>query len=70
MLSHKLKRLLVLLVLLLWLPIYILLVLNLLALFERPNVIIELLIYVVAGVFWAWPFKALFKGIGQSNIKK
>ena len=70
MFSHKLKRLLALLVLLLWLPLYIVLVLNVLTLFERPNLLIELLVYVVAGVFWAWPFKALFKGIGQSNKKK
>ena len=70
MFSHKLKRLLALLVLLLWLPLYIVLVLNALTLFERPNLLIELLVYVVAGVFWAWPFKALFKGIGQPNKKK
>ena len=70
MFFYKLKRVFVLLVLLLWLPIYIVLVLNLLAYFERPNLIIELLVYVVAGVFWAWPFKALFKGIGQTNRKK
>ena len=69
MFSHKLKRLLALLVLLLWLPLYIVLVLNVLTLFERPNLVIELLVYVVAGVFWAWPFKALFKGIGQPNKK-
>ena len=69
MFSHKLKRLLALLVLLLWLPLYIVLVLNVLTLFERPNLLIELLVYVVAGVFWAWPFKALFKGIGQPNKK-
>ena len=70
MFFYKLKRLCVLLVLLLWLPFYIILVLNLLAYFERPNLIIELLVYVVAGVFWAWPFKTLFKGIGQANQKK
>jgi len=70
MFFYKLKRVLVLLVLLLWLPIYIVLVLNLLAYFERPNLLIELLVYVIAGVFWAWPFKALFKGIGQPNKKK
>mgnify|MGYP001300669416 CR=1 FL=1 len=69
MFSYKLKRLIVLLVLLLWLPLYIILVLNLIALFERPNFLIELLVYVVTGVFWAWPFKALFKGIGQPNKK-
>ena len=70
MFFYKLKRVLVLLVLLLWLPIYIVLVLNLLAYFERPNLFIELLVYVIAGVFWAWPFKALFKGIGEPNKKK
>ena len=70
MFFYKLKRVFVLLVLLLWLPFYIVLVLNLLAYFERPNLIIELLVYVIAGVFWAWPFKTLFKGIGQSNKKK
>ena len=70
MFSHRLKRLFALLVLLLWLPLYIVLVLNVLTLFERPNLLIELLVYVVAGVCWAWPFKALFKGIGQPNKKK
>ena len=70
MFSYKLKRVFVLIVLLLWLPFYIVLVLNILAYFERPNLIIELLVYVVAGVFWAWPFKTLFKGIGQANKKK
>ena len=70
MLSHKLKRLFAILVLLLWLPIYIILVLNILALFERPSLIIELLVYVILGVFWALPFKALFKGIGQQKKEK
>ncbi|MDC3087310.1 DUF2842 domain-containing protein [Paracoccaceae bacterium] len=69
MFSYRLKRVFVLLVLLLWLPVYVVLVLNLLAYFERPNLIIELLVYAVVGVFWAWPFKSLFKGIGQSNKK-
>ena len=70
MFFYKLKRVIVLLVLLLWLPFYIVLVLNLLTYFERPSLIVELIIYVVAGVIWAWPFKALFKGIGQPNQKK
>ena len=70
MFSYRLKRLFALLVLLLWLPLYIVLVINVLTLFERPNFFIELLVFVVAGVFWAWPFKALFRGIGQPNKKK
>ena len=70
MFSFRIKRLFAILVLLIWLPFYIVLVLNVLTLFERPNLLIELLVYVVAGVFWAWPFKAIFKGIGQPNKKK
>ena len=70
MFSYKLKRLFALIVLLLWLPFYIILVLNFLALFERPNLFVELLVYFIVGVFWAWPFKALFKGIGQPSKKK
>ena len=70
MFSYKLKRFLAILVLLLWLPFYIVLVLNILALFERPSLIVELLVYVIAGIFWALPFKALFKGIGQQTKDK
>ena len=67
MIPYKLKRLFAILVLLLWLPFYIVLVLNILALFERPSLVVELLVYVIAGVLWALPFKALFKGVGQQK---
>ena len=70
MFSYRLKRFLAILVLLLWLPFYIVLVLNILALFERPSFVLELLVYVIAGVLWALPFKALFKGVGQQTKNK
>ena len=70
MFSYRLKRFLAILVLLLWLPFYIVLVLNILALFERPSLVVELLVYVIAGVLWAFPFKALFKGVGQQTKNK
>ena len=70
MFSYRLKKFLAILVLLLWLPFYIVLVLNILALFERPSLVIELLVYVIAGVLWALPFKALFKGVGQQTKNK
>ena len=70
MFSYRLKRFLAILVLLLWLPFYIVLVLNILALFERPSFVVELLVYVIAGVLWALPFKALFKGVGQQTKNK
>ncbi|MAP00465.1 MAG: hypothetical protein CML35_01655 [Rhodobacteraceae bacterium] len=70
MFSYRLKKFLAILVLLLWLPFYIVLVLNILALFERPSLVVELLVYVIAGVLWALPFKALFKGVGQQTKNK
>ena len=70
MFSSRLKKFLAILVLLLWLPFYIVLVLNILALFERPSLVVELLVYVIAGVLWALPFKALFKGVGQQTKNK
>ena len=70
MFSYRLKKFLAILVLLLWLPFYIVLVLNILALFERPSLVVELLVYVIAGVLWALPFEALFKGVGQQTKNK
>ena len=70
MFSYRLKKFLAILVLLLWLPFYIVLVLNILALFERPSLVVELLVYIIAGVLWALPFKALFKGVGQQTKNK
>ena len=70
MFSYRFKKFLAILVLLLWLPFYIVLVLNILALFERPSLVVELLVYVIAGVLWALPFKALFKGVGQQTKNK
>ena len=70
MFSYRFKKFLAILVLLLWLPFYIVLVLNILALFERPSLVVELLVYVIAGVLWAFPFKALFKGVGQQTKNK
>ena len=70
MFSYRLKRFLAILVLLLWLPFYIVLVLNILALFERPSLVVELIVYVIAGVLWALRFKAVFKGVGQQTKNK
>ena len=37
------------------------------SLFERPGILLELLIYVALGVVWALPFKFIFKGVGQAD---
>jgi hypothetical protein len=33
----------------------------------RPHIVIEVLIYLGLGVLWAFPLKAVFKGVGQAD---
>ena len=66
-LSHKARKRLAILVLLVGLPVYIIVAMNVVVLFDRPNVLVELLIYVVLGVVWALPLRALFRGIGRED---
>jgi len=37
------------------------------ALFERPPILLEFAIYVALGIVWALPFKAVFRGIGKPD---
>ncbi len=67
MLSYRAKRRLSLLILLVGLPLYIFLVVTIIALFDKQNVFLELLIYFVLGLAWILPFKFIFRGIGQKN---
>jgi len=66
-LSYKTRRRLSLLVLTVGLPVYIGLAWYLVSLFERPSIWVELLVYLVLGVIWAIPLKAVFKGVGQAD---
>ena len=66
-LGYKTRRRLSLLLLLVGLPLYIAAALYVVSLFERPSIWIELAVYVALGVVWALPFKAVFKGVGQSD---
>ena len=67
--SYRLRRMLSVLVLLVALPIYVVVVISVMAWFVawfgRPPFIIELIIYVVLGVIWAFPLKSVFMGVGQ-----
>lgn len=66
-LSLKARKRWTLVVLLVGLPLYIVLAVNVVALFDRPPFLLELLIYVGLGVVWALPFKWLFKGVGRAD---
>jgi len=64
-LSYKARKRWALVILLIGLPLYIVVAVNVVELFDRPAVWVELLVYVGLGVLWAIPFKFIFKGIGQ-----
>ena len=66
-LSYKARRRWSLVILLIGLPVYIILAVGILALFDRPSIWVELLVYVVLGILWALPFKSVFKGIGRED---
>ena len=67
MLSYKSRRRLSLLILLVGLPLYIVSAVNVITLFDRPSILVEVLVYVSLGVLWAFPFKYVFRGVGQAD---
>ena len=67
MLSYKARRRLSLLILLVGLPLYIVVAVNVIALFDRLSILVEVLVYVSLGVLWAFPFKYVFRGVGQAD---
>ena len=66
-LTYKSRRRLALLVLCIWLPAYIVVAVSLVALIERPSVLVELAIYVGLGILWIIPLRPVFLGIGQPD---
>ena len=67
MLSYKARRRLSLLILLVGLPLYIIVAVNVIALFDRPSILVEVIVYVSLGMLWAFPFKYVFRGVGQAD---
>lgn len=68
-LSYKARRRLSLLILVIGLPLYIVVAVNVIALFDRPPFWVELLVYLVLGIVWALPLKAVFRGVSQPDPK-
>ena len=66
-LSYKARRRWSLVILLIGLPLYVVVAVGVIGLFDRPPIRLELLIYVSLGVLWALPFKFIFRGIGQAD---
>ena len=66
-LSYRARRRLSLLILLIGMPLYVVLAVTLVGLFDRPPFWLELVIYVALGLVWIVPFRAVFLGIGQGD---
>jgi Protein of unknown function (DUF2842) len=66
-LSYRARRGWALVILLIGMPIYVVLAVNLVDLFERPSILVELAVYVGLGILWILPFRFIFRGIGQPD---
>ena len=66
-LSYKTRRRLSALILLVGLPVYIVLAISIVNLFDRPPILLELAVYLVLGLAWALPFRYVFSGVGQAD---
>ncbi|MEM9971510.1 MAG: DUF2842 domain-containing protein [Pseudomonadota bacterium] len=66
-LSYKARRRWSLFILLIGLPLYVVVAVNVVDLFDRPPLLVELLIYIVLGIVWALPLKKVFLGVGKAD---
>ncbi|TVS04647.1 MAG: DUF2842 domain-containing protein [Rhodobacteraceae bacterium] len=66
-LSWKARRRWALFALVVALPLYIVVAVNVIDLFDRPPFLLELVIYTVLGILWALPLKKLFLGISKPD---
>ena len=66
-LGYKARRRLSMLALVLGLPAYIVAAISIVNLFDRPPIWLELIIYVLLGVAWAFVLKPIFKGVGKAD---
>lgn len=66
-LSYKARKRWALVILLVGMPLYVVVAVNVIDLFERPSILVELGVYVILGFLWALPFRFIFRGIGQPD---
>lgn len=66
-LGYKARRRLSVLVLLVGVPAYVILAVSLIGLIERLHWFPELLAYIVLGIGWVFPLRAVFLGVGRED---
>jgi Protein of unknown function (DUF2842) len=65
--SYRLRKITCAVLLMLGLPLYIVAATTLVGLFERPDLLVELAVYVGLGILWALPLRPLFRGIARPD---
>lgn len=65
--TYRTRKRLALLMLVVGLPLYIMAAVWLVDQFERPGILVELLIFVGLGFLWAAPLRRLFLGLGRPD---
>ena len=66
-LSLKTRKRLSILVLLVGLPVYIVLAIGIVAMFDRPPIWLELGLYIFLGFLWMLPLRKLFLGVARGE---
>lgn len=66
-LPHRTRKRLALLILLVGLPLYVVVAVNLVDWLGRPSFWVELLVYVGLGLVWILPLKSVFLGVAQAD---
>lgn len=66
-LSYQARKRLALLILLIGMPVYVVLAVTVMNRLPRLPIWAEVPVYILLGLAWIFPFKAVFKGIGQAD---
>ncbi len=66
-LPYRTRKRLALLILAVGMPVYVVVAVNLIELFERPSFLVELAVFAGLGILWALPFRFVFRGVGQPD---
>ena len=65
--SYRARRFWSIIVLVVGLPLYIIVAVNVVEMFERPSFLVELLIFVALGIIWMLPLRFVFLGVGRAD---
>lgn len=68
--THRTRRILSLVLLLVWLPLYVVAAVTVTGWMGRPHVLVELAVYLGLGFLWALPFRRVFRGVGRADPDK